>query len=130
MAIEMTNILRVEAGGQTHGGQAQGFAGHSEQKRRKLHALFDAINKPDLAAARPIFAALMNLEPSLKNDSQWRALGQALDRDELYVAQHFMKELQARVFHPAHTGHAAATPPAPQAHYLDPEHGLCVNVKA
>lgn len=127
MTIEMGNILRVEAGGQAHGHHGQGFAGHSEQKRRKLQALSDAIDKPDLQAASQVFAALLNLEPALKDDSQWRALGHALEKGELYVAQHFMKELHARGFHVL--VHPADGAPA-HAHYLDPEHGLCVNVKA
>lgn len=132
--METEGILRVAAGGQGYGGHTQGgLAGQPEHKPRKLHALHDAIKQSDWVAARHAYLALMNLEPALKDDSQWRALGHALDKGELYVAQHFMNALPARVLallaHPA-AHHAAPAHAAPSAHEHDPAHGTSVNLQA
>lgn len=125
------SVMRVEAGGAGYGGHAQSFAGHAESKRRKLRALFEAIDQSDLVLASQVFAALMNLEPALRDDSQWRALGCALQEGQLHVAQHFMNALQERVLHGAvHTVQKATPPAAAHPHYLDPEHGLCINIQA
>lgn len=131
--METTKLLRVEAGGRGYGGgSSHGFAGHHEQKRRKLQALFDAIDRADLAEASHVYLALLNFEPGLKDDFQFRALGDALQQGHLYAAQHFMKELHARmdhgVLHPDHV--SPAPPPAHPAVPADPEHGLLINVQA
>ena len=132
MTIESASIPRVEAAGQGYGGHAQGFSAHPEPKRKKQQALFDAIDKHDLVTASHLFAALMNLEPSFRGDAQWRALGHALEQGELYVAQHFMKALQSKASEAAlHQDHASAAVPTPApSPWVDPEHGLCVNVQA
>ena len=122
--METAGILRVEAGGHGHAGHPSGFQSPADSKRKKIHDLVELINKPDLKAAVPVFAALSHLEPTLQQDSQWRALGHALEHGEVYVAQHFVNALQARAFH------AVTATPAGPAHYLDPEHGLCINVQA
>lgn len=130
MAIESAGVPRVEPGGRGYGGHAHGFAGQGESKRKKLQALVNAIDKHDLVAASHFFAALMNLEPELKDDAQWRALGHALDQGELYVAQHFMKALQTRFSELlSHAGHILAPHGATPSPWVDPEHGLCVNVQ-
>ena len=95
--MEATNLLRVEGGGGGYGGSSHGFSSHQDQKRQKLHALFDAIDGGDMPRAKQIFSVLMNFEPSLRTDPLFSKIGKSINENSIYAAQHFMRDLKARV---------------------------------
>ena len=112
--MEATHMLRVEGGGANYGGSHAGFASHQDQRRHKLHALFDAIDVADLAVARQLFQALINLDAGLRSDALFAHIGKALRKGNIYAAQHFMRDMKAQVINaqtfPSATRSVAPTP--------------------
>jgi len=92
--MEATSYFRVERGGQSFGGNGQGFESRQHQKRNKFHALVDAIGSAELSQARQILQTLFNLEPMLRSDPLFLKLGRALEENNVHAAEHFVKELR------------------------------------
>lgn len=92
--MEATSYFRVERGGQSFGGNGQGFESRQHQKRHKFHALVEAIGMANLSQARQILQSLFNLEPMLRSDPLFLRIGRALEENNVHAAEHFVKEVR------------------------------------
>ena len=94
--METISYFRVERGRQSFRGTGHGSESRHQQKRHQYNALVDAIRVADLSQARQILQKLFSLEPMLRSDPLFLKLGRALEENNVYAAEHFVKELGAK----------------------------------
>jgi len=94
--MDSANALRVEAYSRNWNGQNASSEDRKRQRARKLKDLLDALIEGNLEGARQAFVALINFDPTVAQDPYLSKISSALQSSNLYAAQHFAKELNAK----------------------------------
>jgi hypothetical protein len=121
--METANMMRISPHHGGYGGHGSTLQDRQQQRRKKIAALFEAVEHGHLDAAKLALKVLMNFDHALTTDAQFVRLSKALDAGGVYLAQQIVRDIKAKFINAtplaAHTAHA---PHPPKLHTPDGMH--------
>jgi hypothetical protein len=107
--MDTGNAFRIENNLRQFGRQGSSSGDGRQNRAHKIHVLFTALEAGDLEHARHAFAALLNFDVAFSQDPDLAKIGAALKSNNLYSAQHFMREYKTKLVN-AQSLHPFKTP--------------------
>ena len=95
------SVMRIEGymPGHSSGGGGAVFVAPRQNRAQRFQWLFAAIDAADLEGAQHALTALLNFDANLAHDADFTKISRALHDKQMYAAQHFAHEYQAKLVH-------------------------------
>jgi hypothetical protein len=121
--MDTANMMRISPHHGGYGGHGSAPQDRQQQRRQKIAALFEAIERGQLDVAKQAFKILMNFDHTLSTDAYFARLSKALDAGGVYLAQQIVRDIKAKFINATPlAAHAAHAPHPPKPYTPDGMH--------
>lgn len=124
--MDSVNMMRISPHHGGYGGHGSAPQDRHHQRRFKIAALFDAIERGQLDVAKQAFKILMNFDHTLSTDAQFVRLSKALDAGGVSLAQQIVRDIKAKFIsatplaaHAVHVRHPSKPHTPDGMHFVD-----------